>query len=364
MAPRNPYEVLGVSKTATDDEIKKAYRKLARQLHPDRNPGDATAEERFKDVQAAYDILSDAEKRKAYDRFGAEGPAGGFGPGGVRFEDVDLGDLSDILGGFGSFFGRGQRAGRPRPERGGDLESRIRISFEDALAGVQIRVPVEVETACHVCGGSGAEPGTAPRTCPDCNGSGVISDSQGLFALSHPCQRCRGNGVIVDTPCKACRGTARERVTRRYQVKVPPGAKDGTRIRLKGKGEPGRNGGPDGDLFVRVQVDPSPLYERRGADLVLEVPVTYPEAALGATVQIPTPQGLVALKVPSGSESGKLLRVKGRGAPKLNGGGKGDLLARLRVTVPGKLNKAEREALEAYQRVAREQPRETFSRAS
>ncbi len=364
MAPRNPYEVLGVSKTATDDEIKKAYRKLARELHPDRNPGDATAEERFKDVQAAYDILSDAEKRKAYDRFGADGPAGGFGPGGVRFEDVDLGDLSDILGGFGSFFGRGQRAGRPRPERGADLESRIRISFEDALAGVQIRVPVEVETACHVCGGSGAEPGTAPRTCPDCNGSGVISDSQGLFALSHPCQRCRGNGVIVDTPCKNCRGAGSERVTRRYQVKVPPGAKDGTRIRLKGKGEPGRNGGPAGDLFVRVQVDPSPLYERRGADLVLDVPVTYPEAALGATVQIPTPQGPVALKVPSGSESGKLLRVKGRGAPKLNGGGKGDLLARLRVTVPGKLNKAEREALEAYQRVAREQPRETFTRTS
>ena len=364
MAPRNPYEVLGVSKTATDDEIKKAYRKLARELHPDRNPGDATAEERFKDVQAAYDILSDAEKRKAYDRFGADGPAGGFGPGGVRFEDVDLGDLSDILGGFGSFFGRGQRAGRPRPERGADLESRIRISFEDALAGVQIRVPVEVETACHVCGGSGAEPGTAPRTCPDCNGSGVISDSQGLFALSHPCQRCRGNGVIVDTPCKNCRGAGSERVTRRYQVKVPPGAKDGTRIRLKGKGEPGRNGGPAGDLFVRVQVDPSPLYERRGADLVLDVPVTYPEAALGATVQIPTPQGPVALKVPSGSESGKLLRVKGRGAPKLNGGGKGDLLARLRVTVPGKLNKAEREALEAYQRVAREQPRETFTRTT
>jgi molecular chaperone DnaJ len=261
MAPRNPYDVLGVAQTATDDEIKKAYRKLARELHPDRNPDDASAEERFKDVQAAYDILSDPEKRQAYDRFGAAGPGGqgGFGPGGVRFENVDLGDLSDLLGGFGSFFGRGQRAGRPRPERGADLESRVRISFDDALAGVQIRVPVEIETACHVCGGSGAEPGTAPRTCPDCQGSGVISDSQGLFALSHPCQRCRGNGVVVDTPCKACRGSARERVTRRFQVKVPAGAKDGTRIRLKGKGEPGRSGGPDGDLFVRVQVDPSPL---------------------------------------------------------------------------------------------------------
>ena len=359
MAPRNPYDVLGVSKTASDDELKKAYRKLARELHPDRNPDDASAEERFKDVQAAYDILSDAEKRQAYDRFGEAGPTGQpFGPGGVRFENVDLGDLSDLLGNFGSFFGRGQRAARPRPERGADLESRVRISFDEALEGVQIRVPVEVETACHVCGGSGAEPGTAPRTCPDCHGSGVISDSQGLFALSHPCQRCRGNGVIVDTPCKACHGTGRERVTRRYQVKVPAGAKDGTRIRLKGKGEPGANGGPAGDLFVRVEVTPSPLYERRGADLVLEVPVTYPEAALGATVQIPTPQGPVALKVPAGSENGKLLRVKGRGAPKLNGGGKGDLLARLRVTVPKKLTKAEKEALEAYGNVSREQPRE------
>jgi len=360
VAPRNPYDVLGVGKNASDDEIKKAYRKLARELHPDRNPDDATAEERFKDVQAAYDILSDKEKREAYDRFGEAGPGGpqGFGPDGVRFENVDLGDLSDLLGNFGSFFGRGQRAARPRPERGADLESRVRISFDDALEGVQIRVPDELESACHVCGGSGAEPGTAPRTCPDCHGSGVISDSQGLFALSHPCPRCRGNGVIVDTPCKACHGSGRERVTRRYQVKVPAGAKDGTRIRLKGKGEPGANGGPAGDLFVRVEVTPSPLYERRGADLLLEVPVTYPEAALGASVQIPTPQGPVALKVPAGSENGKLLRVKGRGAPKLNGGGKGDLLARLRVTVPKKLTKAEKEALEAYGDVLREQPRE------
>jgi molecular chaperone DnaJ len=365
VAPRDPYDVLGVSKSASDDEIKKAYRKLARELHPDRNPDDASAEERFKDVQAAYDILSDPEKRQAYDRFGAAGPAGqGFGPEGVRWENVDLGDLSDILGSFGSFFGRGQqRASRPRPERGADLESRVRISFEDALGGVQIRVPVEVQTACHVCGGSGAEPGTAPRTCPDCQGSGVISDSQGLFALSHPCTRCRGNGVIVEKPCKNCRGTGRERVTRRYQVRVPAGAKDGTRIRLKGKGEPGGAGGPPGDLFVRVEVEPSPLYERRGSDLVLEVPVTYPEAALGASVEIPTPDGPVALKVPPGSESGKLLRVKGRGAPKLNGGGRGDLLARLVVTVPKKLTKAEKEALEAYRSASREQPRQHLERS-
>ncbi len=360
---RDPYEVLGVDKKASDDEIKKAYRKLARELHPDRNPGDEQAEERFKEVQGAYDLLSDAEKRKQYDRFGQNGPRG-FGPGSGQaggWTNVDLGDLGDLFGQFGGLFGRGnRRAQQPRPERGHDLETPVRISFEDALEGVQVRVPVEVETACHVCGGTGAEPGTAPRTCPHCNGSGVISDNHGLFALSQPCPRCRGNGVIVEKPCKTCRGTGRERVTRRYAVKIPAGARDGTKVRLKGKGEPGRNGGPAGDLFVRVDVEPSPLYERRGADLLLDVPVTYPEATLGATVQIPTPEGPVALKIPAGTESGKLLRVKGRGAPKLKGGGRGDVLARVKVTVPQKLTKAENEALEEYQKASREQPRERF----
>ncbi len=363
---RDPYEALGVSKTASDDEIKKAYRKLAREFHPDRNPGDEGAETRFKEVQGAYDLLSDPDKRKQYDRFGQNGPggfgAGGAGPGAGQggWQNVDLGD---IFGQFGDIFGRGgRRAQRPQPERGHDLETSVRISFEEALEGVQVRVPVEVETACHVCGGSGAEPGTAPRTCPECDGSGVVSDSHGLFALSQPCPRCRGNGVIVEKPCQNCRGTGRERVTRRYAVKIPAGAKDGTKVRLKGKGEPGRAGGPAGDLFVRVEVEPSSLYERRGADLLLDVPVTYPEAALGASVQIPTPDGPVALKVPAGTESGKLLRVKGRGAPKLRGGGRGDLLARVKVTVPQKLTKAEKEALEGLQKASRERPREHFER--
>jgi molecular chaperone DnaJ len=355
----DPYTTLGVPRTATEDEIKKAYRKLARELHPDRNPGDAAAEERFKDVQSAYDLLSDAEKRKQYDTFGESGSGQFGGFGNVRVENVDLGDLSDLFGGLGGLFGRGRRgAGRPRPQRGVDLESRVRISFDDALEGATVRVPVEVETACHVCSGTGADPGTTPKTCPQCQGSGVVSDSHGLFALSQPCPRCRGNGVIIEKYCRNCSGTGRERTTKRYQVKVPAGARDGTRIRLKGKGEPGQYGGPAGDLFVVVQVDPSPLYERRGADLVLDLPVTYPEAALGATVQIPTPDGPVALKVPAGSESGKLLRVKGRGAPKLNGGGRGDLLARVKVSVPQKLSKAEKDALESYQRVSKEEPRE------
>jgi len=357
---RSPYEVLGVAKTASDDEIKKAYRKLARRFHPDRNPDDKAAEEQFKEVQAAYDVLSDPEKRRAYNTFGAAGgrgfPGAGAGMGGVRFEEFDLGNLGDLLGGM--FGGGAQRQGARRPLRGDDLETHVRISFEDSLEGVQVRVPVEADTVCSVCHGTGAEPGTSPIVCPQCHGRGVVSDSQGLFAFSQPCPRCQGNGAIVEKPCKHCRGSGRERTTKRYAVKIPAGAKNGTRVRLKGKGEAGRNGGPAGDLHVVVGVEPSPLFERRGSDLVLDVPVTYAEAALGSSVQIPTPDGPVSLKVPAGTESGKLLRVKGRGAPHLKGNGRGDLLARVKVTVPKKLTKAEKEALEGYQKVSREDPRE------
>jgi len=359
---RNPYEVLGVTKNASDDEIKKAYRKLAREFHPDRNPGDDAAEEHFKEVQTAYDLLSDPDKRQAYDTFGQAGargfPGGGADMGGVRFEEFDLSNLGDLLGGM---FGGGRRAAARQPIRGNDLETHVRISFEDSLKGVQVRVPVEAETVCSVCHGTGAEPGTAPITCPQCGGRGVVSDSQGLFAFSQPCPRCRGNGTIIEKPCRNCRGSGRERTTKRYSVKIPAGAKTGTRVRLKGKGEAGHNAGPAGDLFVVVDVEPSSLFERRGSDLVLDVPVTYAEAALGASVEIPTPEGPVALKVPSGTESGKLLRVKGRGAPHLKGNGRGDLLARVKVTVPKKLSKAEKEALEGYQKVSREQPREAFT---
>jgi molecular chaperone DnaJ len=361
---RSPYEVLGVPKTASDDEIKKAYRKLAREYHPDRNPGDDSAEERFKEVQGAYDLLSDTEKRRSYDTFGTAGARGGPagpGPGGVRFEDFDLGNLGDLLGGmFGG--GAGRRSAR-QPVRGDDLETRVRISFDDSLNGVQVRVPVESDAVCSACHGTGAEPGTSPVVCPDCAGRGVISDAQGLFAFSQPCPRCQGNGVVVESPCKSCRGTGRERKRRQFNVKIPAGAKSGTRVKLKNRGEPGRNGGSAGDLHVVVEVESSPFFERRGSDLVLDVPVTYAEAALGSSVQIPTPDGPVALKIPAGTESGKLLRVKGRGAPHLKKNGRGDLLARVSVTVPKKLSKPEKEALEGYSKVSRENPRERFAEA-
>src|SRR2546425_2805784 len=358
------YDTLGVKKGASADEIKKAYRKLAAKYHPDKNPGDTSAEEKFKEVQNAYDVLSDAEKRKQYDTFGSANGRRGPDPrdfnfGGGNFTINDLGDLGDL---FGGLFNRGGPRGRRRePERGADIEVVVNLSFEDSLRGLETKIPVEVTTACRECGGTGAEPGTSPVICPDCNGRGVISESQGLFALSQPCPRCRGNGTVVEKPCHKCNGSGRERRTRRYTVKIPAGVKDGTRIRLKGKGEIGTAGGPSGDLFVVTKVEPSKLFERRGADLVIEVPVAYTEAALGATVEVPTPYGeRVSLKVPAGTQDGRQLRIRGHGAPKLDGSGKGDLIARLRVSVLKKLSKKEREALEELQKLSHDDPREAL----
>jgi len=343
------YDTLGVPKSASGDEIKKAYRKLAREFHPDRNPGDAGAEETFKEVQHAYDVLSDADKRKQYDRFGSQNGRAGGGPQNVNLGDFDIGDLGDIFGGL--FGGRAQqRAQRRQPVRGADVEAQVHLSFEDSLGGAEAKVPVELTVACRECGGTGAQPGTAPVICPECNGRGVKSESQGLFALSQPCPRCRGNGTVIEQPCPHCKGSGRERRIKTYTVKIKPGVKDGTRIRLKGKGEAGENGGPAGDLVVLVHVAKSDTYERRGDDLVVNAPVTYATAVLGGKVDVPTPQGAVTLKIPAGSEDGKLIRIKGRGAAKIGGGGKGDVLARVRIQVPKRVNKKERELLEELQR--------------
>jgi molecular chaperone DnaJ len=350
--PKDLYDVLGVSRTASQEELKKAYRKLVREHHPDKNPGNEEAEERFKEIQGAYDVLSDPEKRKQYDAFGsADGRVGGF-PGGGANVDFDFGDLSDLFGGIGDIFGRG-RAARQPSGRGADVRAEVNVSFDDALRGLEAQIPVEAEAACRECGGSGAQPGTAPIICPECRGRGIVTESQGLFGLSHTCPRCHGAGTVIEKPCPRCHGTGRERRTRRYKVKIPAGVKNGTQIRLKGKGEPGYGGGPPGDLIVITRVADSPLYKRRGSDLEVEVPVTFADAALGSKVEVPTPEGPVSLKVPAGSESGKLLRIKGRGAPKLKGSGKGDVLARLKISVPKKPSKKERELLEELQKVQR-----------
>ena len=348
---KTPYDTLGVPKNASADEVKKAYRKLARKHHPDANAGDKEAEERFKEVQQAYDVLSDPEKRKQYDRFGTQNGRPGGPAGNVNF-DFDIGDLGDIFGGlFGGGAGGTRGRAARQPLRGNDVEATVHLSFEDSLRGVDAKVPVEMLAACRECGGTGARPGTAPVICPECNGRGVKAESQGLFALSQPCPRCRGNGTVIEQPCPKCQGTGRERRIKTYTVKIKPGVKDGTRIRLKGKGEAGEHGGPAGDLIVVTHVADSPTYERRGDDLIVEVPVPYSSAALGDKVEVPTPDGPVSLKIPAGSEDGKLLRIKGRGAPRLNGSGKGDVLARVRIQVPKRMNKQERELLEQLKKV-------------
>src|SRR5919109_533230 len=272
---RDLYETLGVAKGANQDEIKKAYRKLARKYHPDNNPGDASAEEQFKEVQTAYDVLSDPEKRKQYERFGAAngrpGPGGGF-TFGEGFDLGDLGDLGDIFGGlFSNLGGRGRAQQQQRGQRGRDLEVEVNLSFEDSLRGIETKIPVELETSCHVCGGSGAKPGTAPVLCPECRGRGVVSESQGLFALSQPCPRCRGNGTVIEDPCPNCRGTGRERRTKRYTVKIPAGVKDGSRIRLNGKGAPKLKGSGRGDLLARVKLTVPKKLNKKQRELLEEL---------------------------------------------------------------------------------------------
>jgi molecular chaperone DnaJ len=360
------YQVLGVPKNASAAEIKKAYRKLAQQHHPDANPGNADAEDRFKEISAAYDVLGDSEKRASYDQvremgaggFGPGGPGagrawpGGFpgpgGPSGTRYVNVeDVGDLGDLFGGlFGGGAQRpGQRPGRAsRSQRGTDLETEVRVGFEDAMLGTTVPVRITGPSVCRTCHGSGAAPGTSPITCPECGGAGEIAVNQGFFSMSQTCPRCGGAGRIVETPCPTCRGTGSERRTRTFQVKIPEGVKDGTRIKLAGRGEPGPAGGKAGDLYVRVRVSPHPVFGRKGDNLTVALPISFAEAALGAHVEVPTLNGPVKLKVPSGTPSGKTFRIKGKGAPRK--GGHGDLLATVQVDVPGKLTKEQKQLLQ------------------
>ena len=361
------YQVLGVVKNATQAEIKKAYRKLAQKFHPDANPGSKEAEERFKEISAAYDVVGDEDKRKRYDQVrdmaasgfspGAGGgfPGGGFPGGGrVRFEDLgDMGDLGDL---FGGLFGGGRRGrSRSRVVHGADLETDVRINFEEAMAGTTVPVRIQGPAPCSTCGGSGAAPGSSPVTCPQCGGTGEITVNQGFFQMEQPCPRCSGTGRAIEQVCPTCRGTGSERRTRSFQVKVPAGVKDRARIKLGGRGEPGPAGAPSGDLYVRVHVRPHRFFGRKGNDLTVDVPITYPEAALGANIEVPTLDGPVTMKVPAGTPSGKTFRLKGRGARRK--GGAGDLLVTVNVDVPDKLSKDEREILRRLQEAEKGSPR-------
>ena len=358
------YKVLGVSETASADEIKKSFRKLAQKYHPDRNPGDKAAEERMKEVSEASDVLSDPKKRAEYDqirKMARSGFGGGFGPGGpfggnVRVEGFDVGDLGDL---FGGLFGGGARGPRGRtagPRRGEDLETAVEINFEDAIEGVTVPIKLTRDAPCATCGGTGAEPGTPVETCPICGGSGSVADSQGLFSFVRTCERCGGVGRIVPSPCKTCRGSGAQRRKEEIKVRIPAGVRDGARIRVRGRGVAGGAGGQPGDLYVVVRVPQHPLFGRTGDDLTLTLPVTFPEASLGAQVKVPTLEEPVTLKIPAGTQPGQVLRVRGRGAPKRNGS-RGDLLVTIEVTVPKKLSREERELLEGFAEKHRANPR-------
>jgi molecular chaperone DnaJ len=343
------YKTLGVSKKATDEEIKKAYRKLARQYHPDRNPDDAEAEEKFKEISAAYDVLGDPEKRREYDEggvfagFGAGGGGGapfGTGPGG--FGGFDFGD---ILGGV---FNRGG-GGRPQAQqvRGRDLETEVSLSFDQAINGAQISVTVPKASRCGTCHGSGAKPGTSAKTCPRCEGRGVEAQGQGFFSISQPCSQCGGSGQIVEDPCPTCGGSGVTQQTKRYKVNVPAGVKDGTRIRLAGKGEDGPRGGPPGDLYVTTRVASSPVFKRLdGGNLEVTVPISVVEAIRGGTIEVPTLNGTKKVKVAPGTKHGAIQRLRGEGPPKPKGSGRGDIRYRLEIAIPAGLSEEQSEAVE------------------
>ncbi|MDH6137840.1 molecular chaperone DnaJ [Kitasatospora sp. MAA4] len=370
------YKVLGVPKDATTAEIKKTYRKLAREFHPDANKGDTKAEDRFKDISEAYDVLSDDKRRKEYDEarslFGAGGMRGGGTNGaGYNFDFGDLfngspaggagsGGIGDV---FGGLFNRGGR--QPQPRRGADVETEVTLSFEEAVDGATVPLRMTSQAACRTCAGTGAKAGTTPRVCPTCVGAGTVSRGQGAFALSDPCRDCKGRGMIVDDPCTDCHGSGRATSARTMQVRIPAGVQDAQRIRLKAKGAQGERGGQPGDLYVTVHVDTHPVFGRKGDNLTVTVPVSFPEAALGGTIEVPTLNGpAVKLRLPAGSANGLTLRARGKGATRKDGT-RGDLLVTVEVTVPQETTGEALTALEQYREAtASQDPRADLFRAA
>ena len=376
------YAALGVAKDASATEIKKAYRALARDLHPDKNPNNAGAEAKFKEVSEAYDVLADVKRRSEYDEARRLFGSGGFRPGGFGGASGGAGgqtyDINDLFGGaagggggsgglgdlFGGLFGGGTPGGtqsRSRPARGRDVETEATLSFEEAVRGVTVPLRMQSPGTCRTCAGTGAKPGTAPRTCPTCNGVGLTTRNQGSFAFSEPCRDCRGSGTVVDDPCPDCRGSGVTSQTRTITVRIPAGVKNGQRIRIAGKGSPGQRGAPAGDLYVVVHVGGHDLFTRSGNNLALTVPISYAEATLGTTVRVPTLDGAVTLRVPAGTASGQTFRIKGRGVPSAKNSG--DLMVSVEVAVPKELSDEARTALQAFADAQAEDPRPTITEA-
>jgi molecular chaperone DnaJ len=346
MEDKDYYRILGVPRDATEDQIKKSYRKIAMQYHPDRNPGNKEAEEIFKLASEAYEVLRDQEKREIYDRYGIEGLKGTGFTGFRGFEDIfsAFGDIFEDFFGFGT---PGRRRTRARP--GADLRYDLKISFRDAAFGKETEIEIPKMVMCDICNGTGAKPGTHHTQCPSCKGTGQVTRSQGFFTISTTCSDCRGEGNIIAHPCKECRGHGKVRKTKRIQVKMPPGVDTGSKLRIRGEGEEGERGGPPGDLFLFIYVEPDDFFSREGDDIICQIPISFPQAALGTEIEVPTLNGNRNLNIPKGIESGEILRIKGEGFPKIRGYGRGDQLVHIIVKTPKNLTKKQEEILREFE---------------
>ena len=346
MEDKDYFRILGVSRDASEEEIKKSYRKIAMQYHPDRNPGNKEAEDKFKLASEAYEVLRDPEKREIYDRYGIEGLKGTGFTGFRGFDDIfsAFGDIFEDFFGFGSPYKR-----RTRARQGADLRYDLKISFREAAFGIETEIDIPKNATCEECNGTGAKPGTYPTQCPNCKGTGQVTRSQGFFTISTTCSQCHGDGKFIPHPCKECRGAGKVRKNNKIQIKIPPGVDMGSKLRIRGEGEPGERGGPSGDLFIFIYVEPHDFFLREGDEIVCQIPISFPQAALGTEMEIPTLNGKKKISIPRGTESGEIFRIKGEGFPKLKGYGRGDQLVQVIVKTPKNLTKRQEEILREFE---------------